>query len=141
PSVIGNITPNYNDLEVTVDYKHATNDSRSQLPGAAVPPEDRTSVEEPVAAAFRQGWHTLREAYHENPLPNFLKVVILIALSFSALRTIQVWFPIVTTCLITYFVYRVVWTVIVKPAAPRQAKYHRGPTYPPAASRAEPQSS
>jgi hypothetical protein len=33
--------------------------------------------------------------------------------------------------LIEYFVYRAVWTVIVKPAAPRQAKFHRGPTYPP----------
>lgn len=142
-SVIGNISPSYNELDATVEHKRAAADdlySQSPGPGADIPSRDRRPVEEPVAAAFRQGWQILREAYNENPLPNFLKVAILVALSFTALRTIQVWFPIVTTCLITYFVYRAVWTVIVKPAVPRQAKYHRGPSYPPTSNRANPDS-
>jgi serine/threonine protein kinase len=146
-SVIGNVAPSYNYLDSTIHHPNASEGGAwSPMPLGSFPsggsaPRDNgypgdnagahTTVEEPIAAAFHQGLQTLKQAYHENPLPSFIKAIILVALCFSALRTVQVWFPIATTCLIAYFVYRAVWTVIVKPAAPRQAKFHRGPTYPP----------
>jgi serine/threonine protein kinase len=133
-SVIGNVGPSFSNTDTTASAANEGASKGSPWPGSPPPYEPPTneqlSVDEPIAAAARQGWQTLKQAYHENPLPSFLKVVILIALCFTAVRTIQVWFPIVTTCLITYFVYRIVWTVIVKPAAPRQSKYRRGPATP-----------
>jgi serine/threonine protein kinase len=148
-SVIGNVAPSYSHLDTTIAHNSAEGAASwspkpfgrfppqdggprdNGSPRDQVPPHESTPVEEPIAAAFHQGWQTLKQAYHENPLPSFLKAVILIAICFTALRTIQIWFPIATTCLIAYFVYRAVWTVIVKPATPRQSKFHRGATYPP----------
>jgi serine/threonine protein kinase len=155
-SVIGNVAPSYNYLDSTIHHKNTAEDAAwspmplGSFPGGNSGPRDngypgdngpagaQATVEEPIAAAFHQGWQTLRLAYHENPLPSFVKALIVAALGFSAMRTIQVWFPIATTCLIAYFIYRMVWTVIVKPAAPRQGKFHRGPTYSPASNSAEP---
>jgi serine/threonine protein kinase len=145
-SVIGNVAPSYS-MDSTIAHNSAPDSAWSPMPFGSFPadnngprdngyPRDngpagaQTTVEEPIAAAFHQGWQTLKQAYHENPLPSFIKAVILVALCFSAVRTIQVWFPIATTCLIAYFIYRAVWTVIVKPAAPRQSRFHRGPTSP-----------
>jgi serine/threonine protein kinase len=98
------------------------------------PYSDPVYIEEPIAVAIKQIWHTLQRLYIELPLPKFVKIIILAAIGFNLLRTWSLWFPTVAICLVGYLVFRAVWLIIVQPSRPRQGKFHTGPTYPPTPS-------
>ncbi|TWU28082.1 Serine/threonine-protein kinase PrkC [Bythopirellula polymerisocia] len=98
-------------------------------------PDASPPHEEPVLAAITKEWQEARARFNRSPMHPLFKSAILVVLAIGLLATSTEWVPIGIFLGITYFVYRVIRTIVVQPnkatagSLPNSLAPQRSPRY------------